>query len=87
MIKKISLTLKFKGIVNKYYELINIKNNGWTKNKLYNFSQIINIANLNLSWNKNITNKEIKNMIYIQNLMLSYNNKITDEGIKNMIHM
>jgi uncharacterized protein YktA (UPF0223 family) len=44
MMKIISSTREFKNIVNEYYESINIEK--WTKNKLYNFSQIINITNL-----------------------------------------
>jgi hypothetical protein len=60
MVKIISSMWKFKDIINKYYESINIKGWEWTKNKLYNFSQIINITNLNLKNNNKITDDEIK---------------------------
>jgi hypothetical protein len=87
MIKIISSMWDFKSIINEYYESINIKSWTWTKNKLYNFSRIINITNLNLRYNENITNEMIKNMIQIQTLNLYDNNMITDDGLKDMIHM
>jgi hypothetical protein len=87
MIKIILSMREFKNIIDKYYESINIKGENWTKNKLNNFSRIINITELNLSYNKTITDEGIKDMIQIQKLNLSYNEKITDGGIKNMIQM
>jgi hypothetical protein len=87
MIKIISSMWEFKNITDKYYELINIKYKSWTKNKLNNFSKIINITNLNLEYNNMITNEGIKNMIHMQTLNLKNNNTITNEGIKNMIQM
>jgi hypothetical protein len=86
MIKIISSMWEFDNIINQYYESINIKG-CWTKNKLNNFSKIINITNLNLYGNNEITDEEIKNMIQMQNLNLKDNNTITNGGIKNMIQM
>ena len=45
---------------------------------------MINMKNLNLDFNSQITDEGIKHMIYIKNLSLYENNKITNNGIFKM---
>ncbi len=70
-------------IIKKHYDKINKKGLIWTKIKLDNFAKIMEITDLNLSYNQNIIYEGIKNMVQMRTLELLRNYIITNEGIKN----